>query len=72
MTESTAEKMANAVVGVAVAGAAVYVLRSPSLRRAVFRFAAVALTATLPAWFRQEIEHGWRESAPGITPADPA
>ncbi len=72
MTESTAEKVANVVIGLAVAGAAVYVLRNPSLRRAALRLAAVTLTGTIPAWFRQEVEQGWRDSAPAELPPGPA
>lgn len=63
MTEATAEKVANVVIGVAVAGAALYVLRTPPLRRAALRLAAAALTTSIPAWFRHEIEQGWRGSA---------
>lgn len=72
MTESTAEQVANVVIGLAVAGAGIYVLRNPSLRRAAFRLAAVTLTGTIPAWFRQEIRQGWRDSVPGPLPSGPA
>ncbi len=71
MTDGTAEKLANVVVGVAVAGAALYVLRSPSLRRMAVRLAMVTVTGTIPAWFRQEIAESWRASAatrPGVEP----
>lgn len=62
MNDRSAEKVANVVL-IAVAGAAaLYVLKTPTLRRAAFRLAAVALTGTIPAWFRQEIEEGWRQS----------
>lgn len=64
MTESTAEKAATVVVGVAVAGAAWYVLRTPALRRTAWRLAAASLTGTVPAWFRREIEAGWQASRP--------
>lgn len=62
MTESTAEKVATVLIGVAAAGAAWYVLRTPSLRRAAWRLAAASLTGTIPAWFREEIEAGWQAS----------
>jgi hypothetical protein len=62
MTDSTAEKIANAAMGAAVAGAAYYIIKTPSLRRLAWRLALMGLTGTLPGWFRREIQHGWRES----------
>ena len=62
MTDSSAQKVANVLIGVAVVGAAYYVARTPSLRRLVWRLALTAATGSVPAWFRQEIEHEWAES----------
>ena len=67
MTHAHAEKAANLLIGAAIAGAACYVLKTPSLRRVAWRLAVTGLTGTVPAWFRQEIEQGWRES--GGTPS---
>jgi hypothetical protein len=71
MTNATAEKIANVVVGAAVVGAAYVVIRTPSLRRLAWRLAVTGLTGTLPAWFRHEIEQGWRESAPAPVSSHP-
>jgi len=62
MTQSSAEKLANVVIGAAVAGAAYYVIKTPSLRRLAWRLTLISLTGTLPAWFRREIVEGWHES----------
>jgi hypothetical protein len=69
MNESSAQKLANVLIGAAVVGAAYYVVRTPSLRRLAWRLAVTAATGSLPLWLRQEIEHGWAES--GRHPADP-
>jgi hypothetical protein len=63
MTETQARRTANIVLGLAAAGAAYYVLRTPSLRRVAFRLAGVALTGTIPAWFSDELRRAWKESA---------
>jgi hypothetical protein len=68
MTESSAQKLANVLIGAAVVGAAFYVVRTPSLRRLVWRIAVTAATGSLPIWLRQEIEHAWAES--GRRPPD--
>lgn len=62
MTHSTSEKLADVALGVAVTGAAFYVLKTPSLRRLAWRFAVIGVTRTLPAWFRREISNAWEES----------
>ena len=66
MNETSAEKLANVIIGVAAVGATLYVIATPSLRRLAWRMAVTALTGTLPAWVGQEIRHGWRQS--GRTP----
>ncbi len=63
MTQATAEKVANVLIGAAVAGAAFYVLKRPSLRRLAWRLAIAAATGTVPAWLTQEIRNGWEASA---------
>jgi hypothetical protein len=63
LTEAQARKVANIVIGLAAAGTVVYVLRTPSLRRAAFRLAGAALTGTLPGWFSSEVQRAWVESA---------
>ena len=62
MTESSAEKVANVAIGIAVVGAAYYVLRTPHLRRFAWRLGFVALTGTIPAWVSREIRDGWEAS----------
>jgi len=62
MTQSTAEKVATVLIGVAVAGVAYYVLRTPQLRRAAWRLGVAALTGTIPAWVSQEVRDSWKAS----------
>jgi len=71
MTHTTSEKLADVALGVAVTGAAFYVLKTPSLRRVAWRLAVVGLSRTLPAWFRREVSNAWEESGRDH-PADPA
>jgi hypothetical protein len=63
MTDSPADRVASVLLGAAVAGAAYYVLRTPSLRRVVWRLTIMGLTVSLPAWFRREIQQAWHESS---------
>jgi hypothetical protein len=63
MTERQAEKIANLVIGAAAIGAAVYVLKTPALRRIVWRAARHALIAGVPAWLAAEARNGWAEGA---------
>ena len=62
MTQSSADKIATVIVGVVAAGVAYYVLRTPQLRRAVWRLGVAALTGTIPAWVSQEIKASWEAS----------
>jgi len=62
MTEHRAEQLANVVMAVAAAGAAVYVARTPDLRRLAWRLAKTALTATVPMWIGREVKNAWSES----------
>jgi uncharacterized membrane protein len=66
MTQASAEKVANVVIGAAIAGAAVYVLKTPQLRRLAWRLTVAAVTGTIPAWLAQEARNGWEASAPNI------
>lgn len=72
MTERQAEKVANLLIGAAVAGAAVYVLRTPSLRRLAWGLARNALAGGGPAWLLAETRRAWdgsaavRAESPGI------
>ena len=71
MTQSSAEKIANVVLGVAAIGAAYYIVKTPHLRRMAWRLTVVTIAGTLPAWIRQEIRAGWEASAqtPDTAPA---
>ena len=62
MTQSSAEKFANVLMGVAAVGAACYIAKTPSLRRLVWRLSVATITGTLPVWIRQEIRAGWEAS----------
>ena len=64
MTEASAEKVANVLIGAAIVGAAYYVVKTPSLRKIAWRLAVAAATGTIPAWLTQEIRNGWEASAP--------
>jgi hypothetical protein len=68
MTERHAEKIANFVIGAAVLGAAVYVLRTPALRRVVWGAARSGLIAGLPSWLMAETRHGWAGTADSPQP----
>jgi hypothetical protein len=63
MTQASAEKVANVVIGAALVGAALYVVKTPPLRRLAWRLTVAALTGTIPAWLTQEIRTGWEASA---------
>ena len=68
MTEESARTIANVVLGAAALGAAVYVARTPPLRRIAWRLAVAALTGTMPGWFRGELQRAWAESGPQHSP----
>jgi hypothetical protein len=70
MTQASAEKIANVVVGAVMVGAAYYVVKTPRLRRLAWRLTVVAITGTLPAWLGEQIQEGWEASA--RTPTVPA
>jgi hypothetical protein len=62
MTEKTAEKIADVILGVAVVGAAYFILKKPGLRRLAVGLAVTGLTGGVPAWFTRELQHAWSES----------
>ena len=59
MTEQQAERVANVVIGLAVAGAAYYVLKTPQLRRAAWGLLRTAVASSGPAWLIAETRRGW-------------
>jgi hypothetical protein len=63
MNESSAQKLANVLIGAVVVGAAYYVIRTPPLRRMAWRLLVTAATGSLPLWLRQEIQQGGEASA---------
>jgi hypothetical protein len=63
MTEDTARRVANGVMGLAAVGAACVVLSRPRLRRLAWQIALTALTGTLPVWLSREVRHAWADSA---------
>ena len=71
MTQDTAEKIANGILAAAAVGVAVYVIKTPPLRRMAWRLALTALTGTGPVWFRNELQRAWAESG-GVPPGGPA
>jgi hypothetical protein len=69
MTQTSAEKIANVVIGAAALGAAYYVLKTPRLRRIAWQMSVAALTGRLPAWITREIRESWEAAAqPGDVP----
>ena len=59
MTEQQAERVANVVIGLAVAGAAYYVLKTPQLRRIAWGLLRTAVAGSGPAWLIAETKRGW-------------
>jgi hypothetical protein len=68
MTERHAETIANLIIGAAAIGAAIYVLRTPALRRVLWGAARNTLIAGVPAWLAAETRHGWAEGANSSRP----
>jgi hypothetical protein len=62
MTQRSAEKVANLMMGAAALAGTYYVLKTPQLRRVAWRLLVTALTGTVPAWVSQEIKNGWDAS----------
>jgi hypothetical protein len=64
MTEEAARKTANVLLAAAAVGGVFFVLRTPPLRRAAWRFGTAALTRGIPAWFAREVVRAWHQSGP--------
>lgn len=62
MREETARTIANVVVGAAVLGAAVVILRTPALRRLALGLARTAIVTGIPAWLTREVREAWQAS----------
>lgn len=69
MTEESARKVANVVLGAAALGAAYVVVSNPPLRRLAWRLAVLGLTRKLPLWVSREVQDAWRESGQSGTVA---
>jgi hypothetical protein len=61
MTEQSAEKVADIVIGLALASAVYYVLRDPRLRRSAGQLARRALVSSGP-WLFTELRHAWAQT----------
>ena len=62
MTEERAETIATVLIGVAAAGAAFYILKTPSLRRRVWQATRTMVITTGPAWLATEARRAWQAS----------
>ena len=62
MTEKTAQRIADAVLGAVALGAAYYIVRTPPLRRFAVGLAMTALTGAIPALMTREVQRAWVES----------
>jgi len=70
MTEQQARTAANVIMAAAAIGAAVAVVRSPSLRRLVWRIARQYASGPVAAFLATTVHDAWEESAPrGPRPA---
>jgi hypothetical protein len=69
MKQQTADTVANVTVGLAVAGVAYFILKTPPLRRLAMGLAITAVTGTLPAWLSREVQHAWARSGDGAWPS---
>lgn len=63
MTEQSARRVANVILGAAALGATYVVVTTPPLRRLAWRLAVVALTGAVPTWLRQEVREAWAETS---------
>jgi hypothetical protein len=63
MTEQTAKRIADVALGAAALGAAVFIVRTPRLRRMAIGLAMTALTGAIPTWLAREAQHAWVQSA---------
>ena len=63
MTEDRARQVANVVMAAAALGAAVFVLRSPRLRRMAWQMARQYAAGPLAAWTATTVREAWDTSA---------
>jgi hypothetical protein len=71
MTEDRARQVANVVMAAAAVGAAVFVLRSPKLRRMAWQLARQYAAGPLAAWTATTVRDAWDRSdssTPARTP----
>ena len=62
MTERQAERIANIAIGVALTGAAYYILKTPDLRRLAWGLTRNAIAGGAPAWLMAEALRAWNAS----------
>jgi hypothetical protein len=62
MTEDRARQVANVVMAAAAVGAAVFVLRSPKLRRMAWQLARQYAAGPLAAWTATTVRDAWDRS----------
>jgi hypothetical protein len=65
MTTDQARRVSNLLLGAAAVAGAVFVLRTPALRRQAWALARAALAGSVPAWLGAEIRRAWADSAGG-------
>jgi hypothetical protein len=66
MTENQARVTANVVIAAAAIGAAVYVMRTPKLRRMAWQLARQYATGPLVAWTAGTVRGAWDASGAGL------
>ena len=62
MTEDRARQVANVVMAAAALGAAVFILRSPKLRRLAWQLARQYASGPLAGWTATTVRQAWDES----------
>jgi hypothetical protein len=80
MTENQARVAANVVIAAAAIGAAIFVMRTPKLRRMAWQLARQYATGPLAAWTAGTVRGAWDASGTGLgagqvidaAPASPA
>ena len=68
MTQSSADKLANVVIGAVAVGATYYVFKTPPLRRLAWQLTLATVTGIIPAWITQEIRASWEAAAAPAMP----
>ncbi|HET7698587.1 MAG TPA: hypothetical protein VFK57_22925 [Vicinamibacterales bacterium] len=72
MTEQRARQVANVVMAAAALGAAVFVLRTPRLRRMAWQLARQYAAGPLAAWTATTVRDAWDASRPRAAADQPA